>query len=77
MNNGNSNSVNEEETIEDIIRILLNDMIEKGLLIRKTHFATVNRERVRRHRNRKRQENISEYLRKVRKQKQRYRQIRR
>jgi hypothetical protein len=35
-------------------------------LILKKHFAKLNRERVRRHRNRKRQENRSEYLSKIR-----------
>ncbi len=51
-------------------------MVNKVLLMREGHLAKINRERVRRYGERKREANSSEYMRKVRKQKRRYREAR-
>ncbi len=50
-----------------------NNMITKVLLMRQQHLAKLNRERVRRCRERKRQRNKNEYMRKVREQKRKNR----
>jgi hypothetical protein len=77
MNDINYSFNCEEEKIEVIISLLLNDAINKVLLMRKEHLAKLNRERVRRYRQRKREIDTSEYMRRVREQKQQYRQVRR
>ena len=76
MNNINNTCNNGEET-ELIISSLLTDMITKVLLVRQQHLAKLNRERVRRCRERKRQRNTNEYMRKVRERKRKNRQARR
>ena len=76
MNNINNSCNNGEET-ELIISSLLTDMITKVLLVRQQHLAKLNRERVRRCREQKRQRNTNEYMRKVREQKRKNRQARR
>jgi hypothetical protein len=76
MNNINNSCNNGEET-ELIISSLLTDMITKVLLMRQQHLAKLNRERVRRCRERKRQRSTNEYIRKVREQKRKNRQARR
>lgn len=76
MNNINNSCNNGEET-ELIISSLLTDMITKVLLMRQQHLAKLNRERVRRCRERKRQRNRNEYMHKVREQKRKNRQSRR
>ena len=76
MNNINNSCNNGEET-ELIISSLLTDMITKVLLMRQQHLAKLNRERVRRCRERKRQANRNEYMCKVREQKRKNRQARR
>ena len=76
MNNINNTCNNGEET-ELIISSLLTDMITKVLLMRQQHLAKLNRERVRPCRERKRQRNRNEYMRKVREQKRKNRQARR
>ncbi len=76
MNNINNSCNNGEET-ELIISSLLTDMITKVLLMHQQHLAKLNRERVRRCWERKRQRNRNEYMRKVREQKRKNRQARR
>ena len=76
VNNSCSNEEGEEET-KVIISSLLNDMIAKVLSMRQQHLAKLNRERVRRCRERNRQRNINEYMRQVREQKRKNRQARR
>ncbi len=76
MNNINNSCNNGEET-ELIISSLLTDVITKVLLMRQQHLARLNREPVRRYRERKRQRNTNEYMRKVREQKRKNRQVRR
>jgi hypothetical protein len=76
MNNINNSCNNGEET-ELIISSLLTGMITKVLLMRQQHLAKLNRESVRRCRERKRQRNRNEYMRKVREQKRKNRQARR
>jgi hypothetical protein len=66
----------EEEKIEVIISSLLNDMINNVLLMRKEHLTKLNREDVRRYRQRKREADTSEYVRRIREQKQ-YQEARR
>ena len=61
MNNINNNCNNEEET-KLIVRSLLMDMLTKVLLMHQLHPAKLNREHVRRCRERKRQGNINEYM---------------
>ncbi|CAF2872637.1 unnamed protein product [Rotaria sp. Silwood2] len=63
----------EQQTPEIIIVPLLNDMIDQVLLMRKHHLARLNREYVRRYRERKRQTDKSKYMLQVREQKRRYR----
>jgi hypothetical protein len=46
-------------------------------MMRKEHLAKLNRECVRRYRQRKREADTSEYMRRAREQKQQYRQVRR
>ena len=77
MDNVNNISNNEEEETKLIITSLLTDMITKVLLMRQEHLAKLNRERVRRCQERKRQGNTNEYIRKVREQKRKNRQARR
>ena len=60
MDNENNTSNNEEEETELIVRSLLTDMITKVLLMRQQYLAKLNRERVRRYRERKRQKNKNE-----------------
>jgi hypothetical protein len=70
MNNVNNSSNNlEEEETKLRIDSLLTDMIIKVLLMCHQHLAKLNRERVRRCRERKRQRNTDEYMPKVREQK--------
>ena len=69
MNNENNTSNNAEEGIELIVRSLLTDMITRILLMRQQHLAKLNRERVRKCRERKRQRNRNEYVRQVREKK--------
>ena len=69
MDDENNTSNNEEEETELIVRSLLTDMITKVLLMRQEHFANLNRERLHRCRERKRQRNKNEYMRQVREQK--------
>jgi hypothetical protein len=52
-------------------------MINKVLLMRKEHLAKLNRERVHRYRQRKREADTSEYMRRVQEQKQQYLEARR
>ena len=77
MNDINYPSNNKEENTELIITSLLNNMINKVLLIRKKHLAKLNRERVRQCRHRKQEANRTEYIRQVRQQRRNYRQKRR
>ncbi|CAF3233747.1 unnamed protein product [Rotaria sp. Silwood2] len=56
----------EQQTPEIIIVPLLNDMIDQVLLMRKHHLARLNREYVRRYRERKRQTDNSKYMLQVR-----------
>jgi len=76
MNDINYNFNSEEEKIEVIISSLLNNMINNVLLMRKEHLIKLNREDVRRYRQRKREARTSEYVRRVREQKQ-YQEARR
>jgi hypothetical protein len=70
MNNLNNSCSNEEKETKLIISSLLTDMITKVLLMcQQQNLAKLNRERVSRCRERKRQRNANEYMRQVRKQK--------
>jgi hypothetical protein len=70
MNNLNNSCSNEEKETKLIISSLLTDMIMKVLLMcQQQNLAKLNRERVSRCRERKRQRNANEYMRQVRKQK--------
>jgi len=77
MNNVNNSCNNEEEETKLIISSLLNDMIMKVLLMRQQYLEKLNRECVRRCRERKWQGNTNEYMRKVQEQKRKNRQVRR
>jgi len=74
MNNVNDSCNHEEEKTEPIISSLLVDIIMKVLSMRQQHFEKLNREYVRRCRERKWQGNTNEYMRKIREQKQKDRQ---
>jgi hypothetical protein len=69
MNNLNNSCNNEEEETKLIISLLLTDMITEVLLMREQNLAKLNRERILRCRERKRQRNPNEYTCKVRKKK--------
>ncbi|CAF3846914.1 unnamed protein product [Rotaria sp. Silwood1] len=73
MNHINNISDIEQQTPEIMIVSLLNDMIDHVLLMRKHHLARLNREYVRRYRERKRQTDKSKYMLQMREQKRRYR----
>ncbi|CAF1420092.1 unnamed protein product [Rotaria sordida] len=77
MNDTNNIIDIEQQTPEIIFVSLLNDMIDQVLLMRKQHLARLNRERVHRYRERRRQADKSAYMLQVREQKQRYRASRR
>jgi hypothetical protein len=66
----------EENEIETINR-LLNNMIDAVLLLRQQHLARLNRECVRRYRQRMLKENKAEYMRKARQQKRENRRMHR
>jgi hypothetical protein len=68
---------NAEEDEMETINTLLNDMIDEVLLLRQQHLAKLNRERVRRYRERMLRENKAEYMRKVREQKRQNRRMHR
>ena len=61
MNHINNNP-NNEETTKLIIMSLLKDMLTKVLFVHQPHPAKLNRERVRRCRERNRQGKINEYM---------------
>ncbi|CAF3803839.1 unnamed protein product [Rotaria socialis] len=67
----------EEQETEVIVAALLQDMLDEVLVIRHQHLATLNRNRVTRHRIQKQNRNPSEYLRELRKQKRRSRKVHR
>jgi hypothetical protein len=69
MNNINNSCNNEEET-KLIFSSLLTNRTTKVLLMRQQHLANLNRERVGRYSERKRQGNTNGYVRKVREKKQ-------
>ncbi len=73
----NNSCNNEEEEIKIIINSLLTDIIMKVLLMCQEHLAKLNRARVRRCRERKRQRHTNEYMRQVREQKRKNRRARR
>ncbi len=72
-----NNSCNNGEKTKLIIRSLLPDMITNVLLMGQQHLANLNRECLRRCRERKRQGNRNEYMRKVGEQKRKNRPVRR
>jgi len=74
MDDKNFNFIDETNKLEFIINSLLSEMINKVIAMRKQHLAKLNRECVRRYRQRKRDQDINEYKRQVREQKQRYRE---
>ncbi len=69
MNNVNNSWNNDEEGTKLIISSLLTDIIMKVLLVRQQHLEKLNREHVRRCRERKWQGNKNKYMRKVPEQK--------
>ncbi|CAF1217970.1 unnamed protein product [Rotaria sordida] len=77
MNDTNNISDIEQQTPEIIFVSLLNDMIDQVLLMRKHHLVRLNRERVRRYHEQRRQADKSGYILQIREQKQRYRASRR
>lgn len=77
MNDKNNNYDSKNEDTESIIASMLNDMVNQVLILRKQHLRKLNKERVRRCRQRKRAANETQYTIQIREQKRRYRQLHR